>query len=431
MIDPSPLQARRWEPGAAPVPIPPDEVVATVDRRTLVWVDVTELADPYDIGHRLRGLPGFEPEMIAEVINPATAVRGWPGDVRLVRWARYEVIGWPHEGPPSLRISGLHILSGPGWLITFRRRALEAGGGWAGGRIPEQELIEAGGAWTVSERPGDDLGTLWIRKLAASFPDAAAGLAEWLHNADLLHWEGSSVCPDAAALRSFAFRVDTLAIQLRAMQQPAIPHRRAWFASDRADREAAQVDELLRGALDRLDGVRRDARAVVEQRRAEADAERLERGSRTQAAVAVLASLFLGPSLAAGVLGAVPGFLDADTSGRLCSLLVISAALSVAIVAGLWAGWNPDNPKIGGGYRVAAALLVCALVAVVAWQGISRIAESSRTSAADPAAERLERLERLVREAAENAAAAREVERRAQRRILRALQRRAADAGAR
>ncbi|WP_210492471.1 hypothetical protein [Patulibacter sp. SYSU D01012] len=366
----------RFEAAAHPVAADRAEAVEALKCGSIVWVDVTSLNDPVDTGQRLKFLPGFEPAMVASLFNPAERPISHPY-LMLLSWGKFEVSRpIPQFGSPALGISNVNILRGPGWLMTFRRPALEAGGGTSGSAVTIDELIVASErAWSQRSTTADDIATCWIHGLATSFAEASLTLSRHLSNWDLARWGEPSVELDPMVLRSLAFRIDTLTLQLRLFARPGVDTRLAWFepTSERGKADAAGVARMLETSLQMLDGLRRDVRSVIDQdrlaREAQARGAETDRRERLQAWSGVVAAAFLGPTVIASLFDVFPKWFSGAEGRRTIALIVLSAVVTVLIGVGFWVSWS-TRPKLkrrlGAAGAIGGACVTAAVVILVA-----------------------------------------------------------------
>jgi hypothetical protein len=317
--EPEAISARMWKPGEAPQVIPEWQIANSLES-DVVWVDVVAISDPISIGARLaKHLPGFRPEMASALINPGGGIVNIGADVRLVAWPRYQAPDVVPERSPELHVATLNVLCGPGWLVTFRSRAWSVAGGSGQGKVEMAELIEAGREnWTSLGQTADDLATLWLLDLARSYEHTATRLARYLLNSDHARWSDPPRPPDIGHLRSLAFAIDSLSVQVAALGRPGTASRDAWFRPTACDAEAEAIQKLVEATPVYLDGVRRDVRSIRDQ----LDSGAVERRVRRfELILSGLAALFLGPGLVGTIFGAFPTWFQNAPDSRAWALL--------------------------------------------------------------------------------------------------------------
>jgi len=365
VVEDSAFIVRAWHPGQAPTVIGQGDIAGQLEAKVPVWVDVTSINDPFLISQQLSPhLSDLSPALIAELINPTALVRDH-GSLRLVRAAHFAApTVYPGTERPRLLIAGLHIMRGPGWLATFRAPAWEAaGGGDAAGRLTVEALINAARPhWNTTDMTVDDLATQWLLELARSARTSATNLGRYMRNADLARWERSGSAPDQDDLRALAFRIDTLALHLRGLQQPGTRTEEAWFGPIAAAEAARAIDEIAESVADYLDGVRRDVRSAIDERRTEKAEEEVHR---LELIVGAIASLFLGPTLIATVFGAFPGWFENHSSSRALALALVSLALAALTGLGLWLYTSKSGRSLSRRARCKWMLLATVVAAAI------------------------------------------------------------------
>jgi hypothetical protein len=322
--------------------------------QALLWVDVDDLADEDRIaevvgplalqgfspallgdlraGHVLPRIPGERPDAAFEELRTGLRHRLVAAADMLVE----EVAGAPRVTPRRV-----HVIAGPGWLLTTRpgvgdRPALAV-----------DELIDhvrrigwpAGPGATASSH---DLATLLLRGLVGTFLPAMAALTAHHHKSEAEYLgvieKNRFLQRRAAAVLENAILKERASVLLldqwiAALRRPGVAVTQAWFLSRQTLSDAEEILALLsecsQDLRDLIAAQRTSLQLVVAVNAAEqlslAEDAR-ERGEGLQNLVAWLTALFLIPTLIGTAFAALPGVYMNDPTAR--------AAVVVAAMAG-------------------------------------------------------------------------------------------------
>lgn len=327
----------------------------------LLWADLDDLADETHAANALSqmALRQFSPTLLpclragsvlgqgdATLTDPAVIQLRTGRRLRLV--AAVDVLVEQSDGQPSLALRPVHILAGPGWLLTTRPTSP------ASPRLAADELVshvESIGWPAGASASSQDLATLLLRGLVATFPQALTALTIQHHQAEEHYLASTQGLPssrrnEAAQLeqailieRSNALPLDRW---ISGLLRPGVAVTQAWFVPRTTVLDAGEIALLLKDSSEQLQSLLSAHRTslqliasvnAAEQLTLAEDARR--RGQSLQTVVTWLTALFLVPTLVATVFSALPAIDQGDSTARAATLgaaMVISAGVAAIIV---------------------------------------------------------------------------------------------------
>jgi Mg2+ and Co2+ transporter CorA len=314
------LFAQVWPPGG-----PPRDLGGAAPEGAVLWIDVDPHAGSAELTQRLAPMcDGLEQPMVEDLLacDPLPGVdRHSYAGVRKV--ASFGVRAEdPADGAENragrLHFQPVELLAGERWLITCRH---------GHGADPRPAVSRL---WATRGVTAGDLGVQILHALATSYPQARKRLYRW--HAGWEHAPGRSHKGDAATLHALRHQVADFRTRLEALNQPGMAHdpERIWFAGA-ALAEAERVDDLIDRTLANLAAFAEVLRSSGELLATQAFTRHARKTEQFQDTIAVLAAVFLVPTLIAGVYGAntkLPGRDSWTGFAYMAALMIVSAVLS-------------------------------------------------------------------------------------------------------
>lgn len=327
----------------------------------LLWIDVPADGDSAPAAaaalQRL-GLVAFDPAMLAYLragslspVRPEESSRRDLGvERRLREGARHRLVaaadmlcdpGQYGPAAPRIRARPVHMLAGPGWLLTTRPKgAVELS-------VDELAARVRWTGWATAS--AHDLATLMLRGLVATFLPAIDALtvqhmraeATWLSprtaGPPMRVQDADNLQRVIVAVRPGIFAVEQETVRLL---RPGSSPADAWFLARQTPADAGEIATVLEQAReasrDLLDAQRGSLQLIASVIAAEqltlAEAAR-QRAEGLQSLVAWLTALVLVPTLVASIFAALPQIGEHSSSHR--AILVLAVTAAAAAIAGL------------------------------------------------------------------------------------------------
>jgi hypothetical protein len=290
--------------------------------------------------------PGLTEAMVNELftVDPLPKVRDYPGEIRLV--SGFSVRAEESERDTDDGKAGalvfqlVELLAGDGWLVTSWHRSKRHEGAEEiaeGPPLGHADVYDAVARHWVADSltSADDLATLILHELVATYPQAGRVLMSWLEQWELdFHrrfdeTERATLIAIRALLAEFEER-------LVAFERPEVDPGEAWFTALSSDRWATRIRGLVTRTLADLDALKGTIRSSLDLLGVYSAAQHLrlarqqaEQGERLQQALALVTSVLLVPPFIPSLFGSntqIPGQGAWWGFGVMLGLIVVGAA---------------------------------------------------------------------------------------------------------
>jgi hypothetical protein len=338
---PAVVRITEWRPGH---PYREISLAEALNSQHVIWIELDAMsADLETITRVLTPVcPGLTASMIDDLLEaePFPKVTYWDQDRRVRTIASFAAVAEEDVDDSRVGLAGrllfhiLELVAADRWIVSSWHPtkvyvgAVEsdepAGGFEILGDVSDRWLRD--GSTTAGE-----LGTLALYRLAMTYTDTRRILHAWLESWELEFFRkaATDVDPEFSTLIELRGLIGQLSKRTRAMKLPRAIQRESWFSGVENIGRAKEVDEMLDRALD-------DFARLAEQVRSAFDLVQLQVSRRQQSAseevqrsLALIAAVFLVPTLIAGIYGANTKLPGGEKWTGFAAMLVLMLVFSV------------------------------------------------------------------------------------------------------